>query len=156
MQKTFSLNTSREKIFILGTSMGAFAAVRLGLTYPDRFKAVCSLSAPLDLKTAVETLRDNIRDCRRRAFCSVYGSCEQFGGSSADILQLIARTPPATAPFLWLYVGRNDPLLQINKQTAEKIREKGFALSLETDDGAHDWASWDRQAKRFFDLYVGK
>lgn len=89
-------------------------------------------------------------------FCSVYGSCEQFGGSSADILHLIERTPPATAPFLWLYVGRNDPLLQINKQTAEKIREKGFALSLETDDGAHDWASWDRQTKRFFDLYVGK
>lgn len=110
----------------------------------------------MDLKTAVETLRDNIRDCRRRAFCSVYGSCEQFGGSSADILHLIERTPPATAPFLWLYVGRNDPLLQINKQTAEKMREKGFALSLETDDGAHDWASWDRQAKRFFDLYVGK
>lgn len=156
LQKTFSLNVSREKNFILGTSMGAFAAVRLGLTYPDRFKAVCSLSAPLDLKTAVETLRDNIRDCRRRAFCSVYGSCEQFGGSSADILHLIERTPPATAPFLWLYVGRNDPLLQINKQTAEKMREKGFALSLETDDGAHDWASWDRQAKRFFDLYVGK
>ena len=74
LQKPFSLNTSREKNFILGTSMGAFAAVRLGLTYPDRFKAVCSLSAPLDLKTAVETLRDNIRDCRRRAFCSVYGS----------------------------------------------------------------------------------
>lgn len=104
--------------------------MRLGLTYPDRFKAVCSLSAPLDLKTAVETLRDNIRDCRRRAFCSVYGSCEQFGGSSADILHLIERTPPATAPFLWLYVGRNDPLLQINKQTAEKSEKKALPFRL--------------------------
>ncbi len=156
LRKTFGLSDLREKNFILGVSMGAFAAVRLGLTYPERFKAVCSLSAPIDLKTAVETLRDNLKDCRRRAFCSVYGSVEQFAASDSDIMRLIKLASPSSAPFVYLYAGRNDPLLPLNERVAETMRARGMAVALETDDGAHDWQSWDRQAKKFIETYVGK
>lgn len=156
LRAVFGFNASRGKNFLLGTSMGAFAAVRIGLTHPDAFCAVCSLSAPIDLKSAVETLRDNLKDCRRRAFCSVYGSTEEFGGSSSDIMHLIGEVDAETAPEMYLYVGANDPLLQFNCYVFEKLATRGFRVRLESDDGAHDWKSWDRQAEKFLTFYSGQ
>lgn len=154
LRKTFGLSCLREKNYILGTSMGAFAAVRLGLTHADVFNTVCSLSAPIDLKTAVETLRDNIKDCRSRAFSAVYGSTKQFENSPSDVTKLLREISPDQAPFFYMYVGRNDPLLPFNERATQVMEARGLKFCFTIDDGGHDWESWNKQAKKFFEEYL--
>src|ERR1044071_9564167 len=52
-RESYSLSSKREDNFVAGLSMGGYGALKLALTYPDRYAAAASLSGAVDIAADV-------------------------------------------------------------------------------------------------------
>ena len=50
VERTLKVGTGRSSRFVAGLSMGGYGAMKLALTYPDRFAAAASFSGALDMR----------------------------------------------------------------------------------------------------------
>ena len=146
METYFPLSANREERFAAGLSMGGYGALKLGLTYPERYGAVASLSGPLELEKSYDP--DTYQG---EAFCKELDSI--FGGEAAlkagegnlSVLAQRALADGKKLPRMYLACGERDGLFGANESF---VRRFGQSLPLEyrTDKAAsHTWDYWDRE-----------
>jgi putative tributyrin esterase len=140
----FPLSPLREHNFVAGLSMGGYGAMKLGLSFPDRFAAAASLSGALD----VSRLRaDNFGGEMDFVFSDsspVPGSADLF-----SLTQQIAGKP--TVPMLYQCCGTEDFLYEDNIRFRDHCRNLGLPLTYEEEPGDHEWGYWDRKIARVLD-----
>ncbi|MGB4590373.1 MAG: alpha/beta hydrolase family protein [Clostridiaceae bacterium] len=137
--------------YILGYSMGGFGALKMGLTYPDRFRGIASLSG--SLRSMAENKR-KIEDEDRRDLYLAFGDCEGSTAKENDIFQLLekAMENEGKIPEIYLYCGRNDGLLEVNRTYHEYLEEKGISHIYVEDDGKHEFERWDEQIREYIKI----
>lgn len=136
------LTTKREKTFACGLSMGGYGALKLGLTKPERFAAVASLSGAVDLAGGINELLT----LRSEAYWEgIFGPLNKIEGSSNDPMYLLQRLADARkeAPAIYLCCGEEDPLLYANKKMDAALTKHAIEHTFETGPGHHDWVFWD-------------
>lgn len=108
-----------------GLSMGGFGALYLAARHPDRFASAWAHSAPLcpgeldELEARHDTrLVDELRAA-------------------------IDRLKATTIPVLGFDCGRDDPLLQGNRDLHERLGQNGLAHTYREHPGGHTWAYWN-------------
>ncbi len=115
--------------------MGGYGALKLGLTHPDRYAAVASLSGAVDVRSLVDPggagrdrragLRRHLRRERRP-------------------YELLAAADPAAVPPLYLGCGtEEDRLLAANTRLAEQAVAAGVDVTTDFRPGVHEWGLWD-------------
>ena len=103
-----------EETFVAGLSMGGYGALKLALTYPERYAAAASLSGALDLRTLL--LLPERADLLGRV----------FGGTVTDENDLFTLLQHATGvPPLYLGCGTEDPLLPGTERFADEATDCG-------------------------------
>lgn len=135
----FGFSAKKSKNAVAGASMGAFAAVKLALK-TGLFGAAGSLSAPMDLHTAVSSLTDKFKDCRQKFFSLAYGDLDRFERCDDNVVNLLPRAKDLP---MFLYCGRLDALYKINCNMYKKFLDSGAEVVFCEDDGDHTWKSWD-------------
>lgn len=128
----FRLSTRPQDTYVAGLSMGGYGAVRLGLTHPERYAAVASLSGALDLVGIVE--RPDRDDLVRRLFAD--GVPEE-----ANLFSLLEQA--ASVPPMHLSCGTSDELLADTESFAAAAREHGADVTVDLRPGDHEWGLWD-------------
>jgi pimeloyl-ACP methyl ester carboxylesterase len=126
-----------EDTFVAGLSMGGYGALKLGLTHPDRYAAVASLSGVAKIQGLVTDLpRPEIVD-------------RVFGGEispSDDVLALLDAADPATLPRLYVGCGTEEEvLLPQNRRLVEAATTVGLDVTVDFRPGGHEWKLWDAQ-----------
>lgn len=139
----FPLSDAREHNFAAGLSMGGYGAMKLGLTHPDRYAAVASLSGAVDL---VHLNRDVSGE-----FPSIFGDFESLRGSGNDLFALADKLGADKSPRLYQCCGTEDFLYEDNVRFREHVRSLGLPLTYEEGPGTHDWGYWDVHIKRVLD-----
>jgi S-formylglutathione hydrolase FrmB len=137
----FPLSTRRELNFVAGLSMGGYGALKLGLSKPESFSAIASLSSSCDLRS----LRG-----RPEELALVFGDIAGIRKSGGD-LQELARTAASSGgpnPKIFQSCGTEDELLPGNRDFRDFIAPLGFDYTYEEAPGAHDWAYWDQGIQR--------
>ena len=133
----FKVSQDPRRTFVAGLSMGGYGALRLALTYPDRYAAAASMSGALDVARAMaDPGRSELLD-------------RVFGGSvtpAEDLLALLREGPPF--PPLHLSCGTEDHLLDHTTSFADAARAAGADVTLDLCTGAHEWAFWDAEIQR--------
>lgn len=139
----FPLSDRREDNFVAGLSMGGYGAMKLGLSFPDRFAAVASLSGALDLGLVVENHPTD-------EFRQLFGQPATFKGTGVDLFHLAERlaTSKELPPKLFQCCGREDFLYEDNLRFRDHCRHLGLELTYEEEAGAHEWAYWDAKIQR--------
>jgi putative tributyrin esterase len=139
----FPLAEERERTFAAGLSMGGYGAFKLGLTHPERFAAVASLSGALDAQS-IARQRDPIE------FGRMFGNLDGIPGSPNDLFALADRLKQSGAPQPRLYqcCGTEDFLYQDNLRFRDHIKQLGLELTYEEEPGTHDWGYWDMKIQR--------
>ena len=132
--------SARSDLFISGLSMGGFGALRLGLKYSEKFKAVSAHSSitsisqmPLFVEESVENYRQ--RDEREN---SVTGIIKKYGND---------------LPRIRFDCGSEDELLLHNRQLHSDLNKLMVDHIYEEFPGAHEWPYWQEHVKnslRFF------
>ena len=149
LKNTLKISSQWDKNYVLGYSMGGFGALKLALTYPERFKEVCSLSGSLRSMAVNEKL---IQGGQRQDLNLAFGSCNAETYKANDIYHLIEELlkNKDRIPYINLYCGEQDGLFQYNKAYAEFLEEKKVPHSFSLDQGDHSFTYWDKEILRFF------
>lgn len=133
-----------SQTFAAGLSMGGYGAFKLGLTYPERFRAVASLSGAVDVAALFERLQKEARERGNEDTTGIYG-IQKVKGSEEDLFALIdkCKKEEKTFPRLYQWCGRQDFLYQDNIRLRDYLTEAGADLTYEEADGDHQWKYWD-------------
>lgn len=151
VDRNFQTAAKREARAVGGLSMGGYAALRIGLGFPDRFASINSHSGALgrsnvDFSGEAEAAgrhrdktKEFLEELRR-----VFG--ERPVGSRHDLLEL-ARTARAKKelPHLLLDCGRGDYLLEDSREFHRALKAEQIPHEYHEHAGAHDWDYWDKQ-----------
>lgn len=131
----FRLSTRPRDTYVAGLSMGGYGALKLGLTHPERYAGVASLSGAVDLRQLEE------RPERSEVVERVFGGAVP---ASATLEHLLEEVDPAAVPPLYVGCGTDeDRLLPANQRLAERAVERGIDVTTDFRPGDHEWGLWD-------------
>ncbi len=140
IRRTFpNISPRREDTFVGGLSMGGGAAVRLALTYPEVFAGAIGLSAGLTVEAEARSLGHE---------ADLYDAYERYCAGMAE-------TPSLDPVRLFLSIGTEDPLLEVNRDFHRFLVSEGFAHTYEEYPGGHNWDYWDTHARDMIDFAAG-
>lgn len=144
----------REKTFAAGLSMGGYGALKLGLSKPENFAAVASLSGAVVLADVESLLL-----VRNEAYWQgIFGPLDQIQGSVNDPVRLLNELVDSgtSAPRFFLTCGTEDDLYPASQYMAHKMKQKNLDVTFEEGPGKHDWVFWDAWIKRVLEWFNEK
>ncbi len=133
VSELFRVSTEPADTYVAGLSMGGYGALKLGLTHPDRFGAVASLSGVADIRTIAA------RPERAELFARVF---DGRVGESDDLLALLAASADRVPP-LYVGCGTEDALLPGNELFIAEAQRLCVDLTVDLRPGDHEWSVWD-------------
>lgn len=142
----FPVSPARKDNFVAGLSMGGYGAMKLGLTYPDRFAASASLSGAVDI---AQIIKGNGRAWRQEMH-NIFGDLKKVEGGKNDLFalaNLLAVSKWRKMP-LFVCCGTEDFLIGSNRKFRDHLKGCNLNLTYEESLGAHDWGYWDQMIQR--------
>ncbi|WP_309380515.1 alpha/beta hydrolase [Cerasicoccus frondis] len=150
----FPLSSKREDNYVAGLSMGGYGAMKLALTNPERYCAAASLSGALD----VIAMGDMAEPARREFMRFVFGDqATKLGGTRADLFHLLAEAKAnnVALPTLFACCGRQDFLIEHNRNFVAKCEELDIPLNYVENGGTHEWGYWDKMIQEVLEWLPG-
>ena len=140
------LSERREDTIVAGLSMGGYGALKVALTYPERYGTCISLSGSLDITRKG-------RSYRLEEWRSIFGfdieSALELEGSEHDLFALAERNKNGGKPFpeLYLWCGLEDSLIGANRDFDAHLSRLGVPHVFTSSEGDHSWRFWDMHIK---------
>ncbi len=161
LERMFKFSSKREDTSVMGVSMGGYGALRLALTYPERFGFCAFAASPmLFLKADIEQFKAMSYD-EKVALTGpqfIEDLKAMFGpdldaGEEYEIMRLMEKTPCGCKPEIFHCCGTEDYLYHQNKVFSEQMQQWGaFKYTYREWKGGHKWAFFDeflRQALEY-------
>ena len=161
-ESLFPISTRREHTYVGGLSMGGYGALKVGLTCPEKFSHVFSLSGALDVMATLGSVNDGNRATPLNPYtgerkfamdpAAVFGTTD-VRGTDADLFTLAEKVKAAGKPLPRLFqsVGTEDFLCASNRTARDTLRGLGMDVTYEEHPGAHEWNYWDTNVQRALD-----
>lgn len=153
MQRFFRISDRWEDTFVAGLSMGGYGAMKLALTYPERFRAAASFSGVVDFVGMTHSNPVRADQWRRIA-----GDLEKIEGSDKDLFALLEKNKDAEhKPSLFVSCGTNDSLFGQHQRFIPALKENGWQVAhAEVPERTHEWRFWDEQIRFFIPWMLGR
>ena len=150
MHRFLRLSDKPEDTYVAGLSMGGYGAMRLALTYPERFAAAASFSGAVN---AIQNL-GFVTEERKAKWRNVLGDLSKAPGSEVDLMHLLKVNVKAPKkPRLYVSCGEDDFLYDQHKTFIAALEKNGWDLTHYEEPGiGHSWAFWDAQIKVFIEM----
>lgn len=153
VDRNFQTKARREGRAIGGLSMGGYGAMRVGLGWPGRFGSINSHSGALGRTNADfsdEAVKAGRHEGKSPEFVAelrrIFG--EKPIGTGHDILELAKKAQAkGSLPGLFMDCGRDDFLLNDNREFHRQLKEAGIPHEYHEHAGEHDWDYWDRHVQ---------
>lgn len=144
LEKRFFVSRERRNRAILGVSLGGYAALHAGITHPEAFGFVASLSGAVEWPqwgpAEVRCLPAPMQALYQRAF----GDPEDPARMRFDLFRRLESLGPADRmPFIHLACGTEDLFLSGNRMLADELKKRGLPHRLRMSPGGHDPAYWE-------------
>ena len=147
MQRFFRLSDRPEDTFVAGLSMGGYGAMKLALTFPERFGAAASFSGALDIADTYGSGRHHDDEVMRL----FGGKVKSLPGSDNDLFHLLTKNGKAKKkPRLYVSCGTADFLYHQFKKFIPEAKKAGWNVTTYEEEGVgHEWGFWDREISKF-------
>ncbi len=136
--------SEKSDLYISGLSMGGFGALRLGIKYSDRFKAVSAHSSITKMEQMSLFVEESLKEY------------EQINKQEESVLEL-ALDRKEHLPQLRFDCGTEDLLINHNRLLHEQLNKAQIAHEYEEFVGGHEWDYWQKHIKdslRFFNKFI--
>lgn len=145
----------REDNIVGGLSMGGYGALKIALSFPERYGACISLSGSLDI-----TRKNRPVDLAlwRSLFNYDMNSPDELENTPHDLFFLAEKCvrEGSVLPEIFMWCGTEDSLLQINAKFDEHLTRLGIAHTYRFSEGNHSWRWWDMHIKNGLDELMKK
>ncbi|BCR36485.1 alpha/beta hydrolase [Mariniplasma anaerobium] len=140
IENMFHVSKKAEDRYVCGLSMGGYGALKIGLTYPDRYNKIASLSGAIEIDRLYKTHMD---DPRQKRFLNSFGQMP-VKGSKHDIYHLINKLDlTKKVPKLYLACGTEDFLYEDHLRFGAFLKNKHIDFVNKEEKGGHEWRLWD-------------
>lgn len=142
VEGTFRTINKREGRAIAGLSMGGYGSWHLALDNPGKFCAAASLSGVVGwgegkpIMNFVQKIYPTDTD-KRYTTNAVWPKIEK----------LTAKDGTWRGPVLYFDCGKDDFLIQMNRDMERRLLERGLPFEFAEFDGAHTWPYWDEHLR---------
>lgn len=139
------VSVERERRAVAGVSMGGLGALHLGLTYPERYATVASLSGAFGMTWW------NIGRFKGSPFLPALGPMGSGTRAWADpwrtLERAVARVGPDALPALWFVTGTEDDpeVTEAHRALDAALDAAGVPHAYAERTGRHDWEFWRRE-----------
>lgn len=155
VQSYFHASQKKEDTYVAGLSMGGYGAMKLALTYPERYGYAASFSGAVDpfamkeLDDIVDPKMLDMRKSMEQEQDWIFGPKESRPGSANDTMALLDRVDPAICPALYVSCGTQDDLYEGNCAFRDKALEKGLDITFyEQGATGHEWRFWNTEIEK--------
>lgn len=157
MKQWFPISNEPEDTFIAGLSMGGYGALKIGLTYPERYAGIGIFSAVTIPERLYGALSDP-KDCEilRDNLDRVFGKGRLRVEDSPMHLLKSCIERRKKVPFLIQYEGIYDILYEMNREFYQFSVSLGQEILYEEWEGEHDWKFWDRAVEKALGVFPVK
>ena len=154
MHSFFRLSDKPEDTYVAGLSMGGYGAMKLALTFPERFAAAGSFSGAVDVISEMKDLKGDELFRWQRIFAE---PAAEAGGPN-DLLALSKKNSNApNKPRLYVSCGTADFLYGHHLTFTDALKRNGWDVTTyEKPDVKHEWSFWDEQIKFFIPWMLDK
>ena len=147
--RLFHFSSLPEETFIAGNSMGGYGALKLFLTYPERFGFCGAFSAsilPMTLPEKFPPMQRELED--------IFGTLENYKREGNDLYRLAQKCilEGRSLSQLYLTCGSGDFLIEENRDFAAHLETLNFPVTFDEDKGTHEWGFWDKKIQQFIRL----
>lgn len=145
MQRMFRLSDRPEDTFAAGLSMGGYGAMRLALTFPERFAAAGSFSGAVLIDAFADQPEYDAVSTR------LFGADRSRAGTEIDLRWLLRQNAAAPRkPKLYVSCGTEDFLYGMHRAFVPLAEQAGWDVTHREEPGAsHTWDFWDAEIQRF-------
>ena len=130
----------RSSRFIVGNSMGGFAAIVVALKHPDLYGFAGALSPPVDFPRRAFTLRRISQSLGIRRIFGPEGSATRFAN---DPFVLARKATPDSVPFLFVAVGDQESLREPVERFNAILGSRRIPHVFLLGSGGHNWQRWN-------------
>ena len=145
VEDRLGLSLDRTRRAVAGISMGGFGALHLGLTYPERYGAVATLSAALGMTWW------QVGQFPGSPFLPALGPPGSGTRAWVDpwrtLERALAAVGPEGLPPLWLSTGTEDDaeVTEAHRALHASLERAGVPHTYREVPGGHDWGFWSRE-----------
>ncbi len=126
--------SENSSLFISGLSMGGFGALRLGIKYREKFKAISAHSSITDLEQMPLFVEEPLE-----------------GYLQGDVMEnsvwSMIRNNPDNLPKLRFDCGTEDLLIEYNRKLHQQLQDYHIDHTYEEFPGEHEWKYWGEHIK---------
>jgi enterochelin esterase-like enzyme len=136
--------SGKSDLFISGLSMGGFGALRLGIKYSDKFRAVSAHSSITELEQMSLFVEESLKDY------------EQANRQEESVLEM-ALNKKQHLPKLRFDCGTEDLLINYNRFLHDQFNKAQIDHEYEEFSGGHEWSYWQEHIKDsllFFNKFI--
>ncbi|MEI7845222.1 MAG: alpha/beta hydrolase family protein [Chloroflexota bacterium] len=152
VRSMFPLSDKRTDNFVAGLSMGGYGALKLALTYPERYAAAASLSGAVDIREVVTSHGEPDDEVWLHEMENIFGDLKKVPGGQNDLFILAKNAASAPKkPQLYMCCGTEDFLYADNLHFRDYIKSLSLKLKYEDGPGDHNWAYWDKMIQNILD-----
>lgn len=147
------MSDQREDNLVAGLSMGGYGALKIALTYPERYFGCASLSGALDI-----TRKERPYDLSlwKSNFGFELNSALELEGTKHDIFHLAKQncTENKDFPKIFMWCGTEDSLLKTNRDYHCLLTDLKIDHEYRESEGDHSWKWWDMHIKPALDFLL--
>lgn len=160
VQGVFPISKDPDYTLVAGLSMGGYGAMKIALTYPDRFKAAASFSGALAMaQTASAGMEEDADPWLKRLekdLPLVFGDqINQLEGTQHDIFHLLQEAAQGGhMPALYVCCGTDDFIYEATTAFKGALDAMGIPHTYSEEAETHNWGYWDRQLPLLFSWFL--
>lgn len=140
--------------FICGNSMGGYGAMLHGLSQPERFAGIASLSGAMDSYEVASKIGS---DFKANLWTDIFGDIDAIPGSGHDLFAISEKLAKSgeKKPAIFMWCGFDDFLYAQNIKMKQHLEALGWDLTYTQTEGDHSWKCWDKHIQVILDWMVG-
>lgn len=134
LQQYISGVTTNSPLFISGLSMGGFGALRIGVKYHNKFRAVSGHSSITNIHQMKLFVEEDLENYR------------QPDKTDGDVFETIIRYQEHLPP-IYFDCGTTDLLIDYNRHLHTKLERENIRHIYKEYPGEHEWPYWEKHIK---------
>ena len=147
MHRFLQISDRPEDTFVAGQSMGGYGAMRLALTYPERYAAAACFSGAVDVSSIIKHHEEGRMPTR------ILGDNHAVKDTELDLFYLMKKNgSQPRKPVLYVSCGTKDSFYVKHQTFVPALIENGWDVHRHDEEGAdHEWGFWDQEIRKFLD-----
>lgn len=132
--ENISCTSNNSNLFISGLSMGGFGALRLGIKYANKFKAISAHSSITDVEQMPLFVEEPLETYKK-------------GNTEDQSIWKTIQKGKEKLPLIRFDCGKNDLLIEHNRKLHQQLKEANINHIYQEFEGAHEWEYWQEHIK---------